>query len=479
MDTALAPTGSEQERIVVSHVIKGRLETDVVVEHRSRGRGTTVVTPRLNLNEMVWARNEPVPARDVPIAEIIEFLVEVGLRLDLDRNPYLRHALAQMEHFNSLGPRVTENSYRDLPKFFVREGLEREVEFGLGGPEALDGWKPVPLGYGSIRVRAFPPRTVEILAGNAPVVPAMSIVRGAISKGVHLLKMPSNDMFTATALLRTMADVDANHPIVRSFSAAYWRGGDTETESALFRSQYFDKLVVWGGEAAVRHALQYVAPGFEMIAFDPKVSISLVGREAFASPEATADAARRAAEDSNGFNQDACSASRFHFVEGDVEEVDRYCWLLAEAMATDTRYGNGLGPSPAPDVRDTLEMYRSLEPIYRVFGHLDGRGAVVRSDDPVDFHPDRKVVNVVRVDRLADAMAHVTVATQSVGIYPFARVEELRDELASAGAQRLMALGEVHRFHGYGGMPHDGMWPIHRLMKWVWQSDVDITEDES
>ncbi len=50
MDTALAPTGSEQERIVVSHVIKGRLETDVVVEHRSRGRGTTVVTPGLNLN---------------------------------------------------------------------------------------------------------------------------------------------------------------------------------------------------------------------------------------------------------------------------------------------------------------------------------------------------------------------------------------------------------------------------------------------
>jgi hypothetical protein len=45
MDTALAPTGSEQERIVVSHVIKGRLETDVVVERRSRGRGTTVVTP--------------------------------------------------------------------------------------------------------------------------------------------------------------------------------------------------------------------------------------------------------------------------------------------------------------------------------------------------------------------------------------------------------------------------------------------------
>jgi hypothetical protein len=45
MDTALAPTGSEQERIVVSHVIKGRLETDVVVA----GHPAPAVEPPHNL----------------------------------------------------------------------------------------------------------------------------------------------------------------------------------------------------------------------------------------------------------------------------------------------------------------------------------------------------------------------------------------------------------------------------------------------
>src|SRR3546814_7549138 len=45
--------------------------------------------------------------------------------------------------------------------------------------------------------------------------------------------------------------------------------------TALFRS----------GDAAVRHAMKYAAPGFEIVSFDPKVSISLVGREAFQSPE--------------------------------------------------------------------------------------------------------------------------------------------------------------------------------------------------
>jgi hypothetical protein len=35
----------------------------------------------------------------------------------------------------------------------------------------------------------------------------VSIVRGALTKGVHLLKLPSNDLFSATAILRAMAAV--------------------------------------------------------------------------------------------------------------------------------------------------------------------------------------------------------------------------------------------------------------------------------
>jgi hypothetical protein len=102
-------------------------------------------------------------------------------------------------------------------------------------------------------------------------------VRGALSKGVRLLKMPSNDMITASALLRTMADVDPDHPPTRSFSAAYWRGGDETIEGHIYRSQNYNKLAVWGGDAAVRHAMKYAAPGFEIISFDPKVSIGLIG----------------------------------------------------------------------------------------------------------------------------------------------------------------------------------------------------------
>src|SRR3546814_4548736 len=102
-------------------------------------------------------------------------------------------------------------------------------DLSLGSLDTVDGWRERVVQGRKVSIRAFPPRIVHILAGNAPIVPPITIVRGAITKGVHLMKMPSNDMFTATALLRTMADVGPNHPTTRSFSAAYWRGDRKST----------------------------------------------------------------------------------------------------------------------------------------------------------------------------------------------------------------------------------------------------------
>src|SRR3546814_20646370 len=93
------------------------------------------------------------------------------------------------------------------------------------------------------------------------------------------MKMPANDMFTATALLRTMADVGPNHPTTRSFSAANWRGGDASLASHIFRSQYYEKLVAWGGDAAVRHDLKYDEPCFDIVSFDPRATERRDGQE--------------------------------------------------------------------------------------------------------------------------------------------------------------------------------------------------------
>jgi hypothetical protein len=453
--------------LLVPHVIKGETLHDCRIEHRLNGVPDVALTPEIDLDSLIWPRCEPGPAFETPIAEIVDFLAEVGEALNFDRNRYLREAATQNLRCNNLGARILENCYRDIASFFEREAVEAEAEGALGAVTAVDGWQDRVVRGARVAIRAYPPRVVHVLAGNAPIVPPISIVRAAISKGVHLLKMPSNDLFTATALLRTMADVGPNHPTTRSFSAAYWRGGDASIESHIYRSQYFDKLIVWGGEAAVRHAMKYAAPGFEIISFDPKVSVSLIGREVFASDAAIADTAARSALDIVAFNQDACSCARFQFVEGNRDQIDAYCEQLVIAMGRRHRYGAGAGgPTPPRPVLEELDALSNLEPVYRLFGRPDGRGMVIRSSEPVAFNPTGKLVNVVEVDKIDAAMQYITVATQSVGVYPAARIASVRDALALAGAQRIVALGNVNGGL-FGGLPHDGGWPIHRMMHWV------------
>ena len=73
---------------------------------------------------------------------------------------------------------------------------------------------------------------------------------------------------------------------------------------------------------------------------------------------------------------------------------------------------------------------------------------------------------MVQVENLTDALPHVTVATQTCGVYPLERSVELRDALSGAGVQRVVRLGS-HLGGAFGGLPHDGGWPLHRMMHWV------------
>ena len=108
------------------------------------------------------------------------------------------------------------------------------------------------------------------------------------------------------------------------------------------------------------------------------------------------------------------------------------------------------------------------------FERLKAAGAtVVREPYDFEHHPINKTANVVRVDSLDDAMKYVNVATQTVGFYPFGRMSDYHDRLASGGAQRIVRLGEAGP--STIGNPHDAMYPLHRLVHWMAHEDgVDL-----
>lgn len=458
-------------RIPVPHFVRGRLVWGDDCEYLSRDFGVPFVTPRIEFDDLIPSRAQPGPAFDVPIAEIIDFLVEVASRLELEKNEYLQESLEMTVKVSALPRRIIENTFRRPGQFLTRQALEYRLERVFGGTDVLDGWvEHVDYDGRASRIRAFPPRLVHVLAGNSPNAAMTSIADAALIKAVNVFKMPSADPFTTVAVLRTMADVDPDHPVVRSMSAVYWRGGDASVESVIYRSQYFDKLVAWGGGDAINNVIKYTGPGFHLVSFDPKVSMSIIGREAFVSDEVLGAVADLAAADATVFNQDACVASRHVCVEGTLEQVDCFCELLCERLGVEREFASAQGLKPPTEIREAVDGMRWLEPDFRVWGSCDGSGLVVRSPEPVDFHPSHKTVNVIPVSSVLDAADYATVATQTVGVYPSERKAQLRDRLASAGVQRVIRLGSA--LTGSAGNPHDGMFPLHRLVTWVVDDDA-------
>jgi hypothetical protein len=452
--------------------IRGELVEGDAQSHRSRDLGVDFTTPAIDLDVLIGSRSEPPPLLNTPLDEIIEFLVEAGRRLALDTNPHMQRCLDLVCATNPLPRRVVENLYRTAPYLLTKEALWSQVESNFANPEVLDGWVTRTDAAGNTgAIRAFPPRMVHMLAGNAPAGCIASIAQGALVKAVNLFKMPSSDPFTTVAVLRTMAEIDPKHPVVQSMCAVYWTGGDEAIERTIYRPQFFNKIVAWGGGPAIHNVIKYLGPGIQLVSFDPKSSISMIGREVFASAETIADVAERVAADTTIFNQEACLASRFVYLEVDEPgQAETFCAALLERLGVDRLFGSDVAPLPPSEIRDRIEVMQAMDDDVRVFGRFDGKGMVLLSAEPVDFHPSNKTSNVVRVASLDEAVQYVNIATQVIGIYPYERKAELRDRLANAGGQRVCRVGTANA-HVAGG-PHDAMYPLSRFVHWMGDDDI-------
>jgi len=468
-------TESARSSLSAPFFVRGDIVEGDTTVHRSRDLGVDFTTPAVDLDALITPRSTLPPLLDVPLAEIIDFLAETGDRLALDKNPHMQRCLDLVAETNPLPRRVVENLYHVAPHLLTRDALLAQVESNFADPSVLDGWVSRTDAEGNTgAIRAFPPRMVHMLAGNAPAGCIASIAQGALVKAVNLFKMPSSDPFTTVAVLRTMAEIDPKHPVVQSMSAIYWQGGDQAIERTIYRPQFFDKIVAWGGGPAIQNVIGYLGPGIQLISFDPKSSISMIGREVFASDETLADVVERVAADTTVFNQEACLASRFVFLEGERAQAERFCAALVDRLGVDRMFGSAVAPLPPADIRDELEVMVAMDDEVTMFGKPDGRGLVLLSDRPVDFHPTNKISNVVLVPSLEDAVRYVNVATQTIGVYPFDRKAVLRDRLASAGGQRVCRVGTANGH--VAGSPHDAMYPLHRFVHWMGDDDIADTD---
>lgn len=418
--------------------------------------------------------------QSVPVAEIVDVLVGLGQRLSLDANPYVQEAFEAARVASEYPESMLRNSYAALPFSFDPAALWDLVDARIGR-QYLDGWVERVASDGrKLRVRAFGARTLHIPAGNGALISALTVIRNAVAKGDAIVKAPSNDPLTAVAIARTLADFAPDHPLTKHLTVAYWKGGDREVEDFLYRPERIEKIVAWGGMAAVKHVAGYIQPGLELIALDPKRSATVVGEAAFADRATETEVARRIAADVGVANQEACSSARVVYVQSGtsaagLERLNRLGELVFEKLQAMPGHVSTPARRVGLELRDCIEASRLADDWYRVIGAIDNEGGVIVSQipEPVDYAPllSGRVVNLVPVDDPMESLSGITSFTQTVGIYPEALKDELREVLPLYGAQRLVSLG--YACSVTPAMPQDAIEPLRRMCKWVVDDHCD------
>ena len=456
---------------------------DDAVEFAGRG-GATFLSPDPHKHIHDLVLGNPVRLSDLmdtPMHDIIDFLAEAGKRLRLDDNIWLQESFELALKAGGLAEPILRGVYDDLPHMFNPDALTAQAESTIG-IDFLDGWVPAGGEHSHCRLRAVGTRQLHITAGNVPVVAALTIVRGALTKSDVLIKSPSNDPLTANAVARTLIDLDPGHPVTKHIAVAYWKGGDEFMDSQIVRTSRIDKITAWGGMASVKHIQKFLTPGIDLTAMNPKFSMSVIGKEALESEAAMEEAATGLAVISGFFNQTACSNTRIVYVESDtddesLEKVIALGHKVVEAYKTLPEIISTPAPHPNKDLDAEIDAIELEDDFYHVEGDTVNGGVIVsRFADRIDFYDqlNNRVINIVPVEDLLEVVKWCDDTTQTVGIYPESLRNRMLDPLALAGVQRLVSLqggdpmqifGDMH--HLPPGMPHDGIEPLRRNVRWV------------
>ena len=316
-------------------------------------------------------------------------------------------------------------------------------------------------------VRAMPTRQLHITAGNSPLVPILSLLRAVWTKSPCALKLPSGAVLPGSLVALIAATAAPRHPITQHLSMVYWQGGDESVERILFLPGAFDRIVVWGAPdsvASVRERARFT----KIICFNPRYSVSFIGHDALGESGGDLDeVAARAVCDSMVENQKACIASLVHYVEGSVEDAERYAAAVERSLARwDEQF-----PHPLLNHQRSLlkRIERGVLPDARVRYHeVDGAyrsGVVVAPHEfAIKDHPMCRLIVVRPVSNLEECLRFLHPGVATVGIFPDNRRLSLRDRVAARGVSNVVPLG-----HGGAvavGSSHDGMLVLSELVDW-------------
>ncbi|MDD9174247.1 acyl-CoA reductase [Aliivibrio sp. S2TY2] len=391
--------------------------------------------------------------------EIINFLYTVGQRWKSEEYNRRRTYIRDLVKFLGYSEEMAKLEANWIAMLLCsKSALYDIVQHDLGSLHITDEWLP----QGDCYIKALPKgKSVHLLAGNVPLSGVTSILRAVLTKNECIIKTSAADPFTATALVSSFIDVNADHPITRSMSVMYWsHREDMSLPQRIMNNA--DVVIAWGGDEAIKWAVKHSPHHIDILKFGPKKSLTIID-----DPKDLTAAAIGAAHDICFYDQQACFSTQNIYYIGKqldlfINELEKQLNFYAEILPKGLQNFD-------EKAAFTLTEKESLFSGYQVKKGKNQNWLLIQSPlGAFGNQPLSRSVYIHQVFCLEDILPFINKnTTQTVSIAPWESSFKYRDELAQYGAERIIESGMNNVFRVGGS--HDGMRPLQRLVKYVSQ----------
>ena len=391
--------------------------------------------------------------------QVVNFLYTVGQRWRSEEYTRRRAYIRDLKNFLGYSNEMAKLEANWIAMLLCsKSALYDIVQHDLGSLHIIDEWIP----QGDCYIKALPKgKSVHLLAGNVPLSGVTSILRAILTKNECIIKTSSTDPFTATALVSSFIDVNADHPITRSMSVMYWSHNEDMSLPKKIMN-HADVVVAWGGGEAIKWAVKHSPHHVDIVKFGPKKSLSIID-----DPEDITAAATGVAHDICFYDQQACFSTQNIYYIGNklnlfIDELEKKLNVYAKILPKGCQ-------SFDEKAAFTLTEKECLFAGYQVRKGENQSWIIIQSPlDAFGNQPLSRSVYIHQVSSIEDILPFINKnTTQTVSIAPWESSFKYRDKLAKHGAERIVESGMNNIFRVGGA--HDGMRPLQYLVNYVSQ----------
>ncbi len=353
------------------------------------------------------------------------------------------------------------------------ENLTRIANDGLrGNRKYVDGFIPMD-DNGTHLLKATSRGLVcHWLAGNVQVLGMFVLIQCLLTGNVNLLRVSNRDNGAFASLLSAFKGEEYMTPggyvikgddMLKTTALVYFDHSDKNAGRKM--SEMADARIAWGGAEAVSTVASFPSK-FDCadIIMGPKLSMSVVSKDAISDGHKAKKLARKIAVDASVFDQTGCASTHNVFVErgGNISPED-FASHIADGMAKVARQ--------IPKGSMTPEEFAA---VHSARGIFDFKGTVYGDEESVwtvlyDENTElnspvySRVVFVHAVDKLEDVLPLITEDIQTIGLAASGKIAmEFAEQAAQRGTVRFPTPGKMLNFES----PWDGMFIMDRLVRW-------------